>query len=374
MINILAYSAGRSDLDRWQPFIMSLISNKSIYLKFILGDAHFDKNFGLTYKIFKKNYNNFKIRKFKKSESLIKHLINDTVEFEKLLKVKKYDFIILLGDRYEILNLAYLSTIKKIPIIHIYGGAITTGAIDNQIRNAVSKLSHYHLVACSLYKKRLIDMGESKNKIKIIGVPNLKQLTLNKNKYSKNDIESKIGFKISYPTAIITIHPVTLYENESMRILKSIFKLVKEFNINTIFTYPNNDPGSAEIIKSINKFYIDNKKICIIKKNFENDLFASLLNKIDLMIGNSSSGIVESPSFKLPTINIGNRQNGKLIPKNVICCQSNYQAIKKSIIKCLDINFKRKLSNFKNPYESNDNLNLSKIINNLMNNKSLIIK
>lgn len=374
MLNILGYSAGRSDEDRWQPFIKNLESVKSVKLFFILGHAHFDKKFGNSSKILNKKFKNFSKKIFNPSNSISNDLFDDAKEFEKIIFKKKINFIILLGDRYEILNIAYLATIYNLPIIHIYGGAISSGAIDNQIRNSVSKLSHYHLVACKLYKQRLIQMGESKESIEIIGVPNISNLISYKNKFSKEEIEKKINFKLNYPTIILTVHPVTLHKDESLNILKNMFKIIEELKINCILTYPNKDIGHKEIVNELKKFKAKFKDKCILVKSFQEDLLASLFSNVDLMVGNSSSGIVESASFKLPTINIGNRQNGKLIPKNVINCKPDYFSILRSIKKSLTKNYLKKISKYNNPYESKKPLNFEKILTNLRNNKDLLIK
>lgn len=374
MINLLGYSAGRSDEDRWRPFIKNLESIKYVKLFFILGPAHFDKKFGNSIKILNKKFRNFSRRSYNPNNSIADDLFDDAKEFEKIILKNKIDYVILLGDRYEILNIAYLSTIYNLPIIHIYGGAISSGAIDNQIRNSVSKLSHYHLVACKLYKKRLIQMGESRDSIEIIGVPNLSNLVKYKNKFSKKEIEKKINFKLNYPSIILTIHPVTLHEGESLDILKNMFKIIEDLKINCILTYPNKDIGHKEIVNELKKFKVKFKDKCILIKSFQEDLLGSLFSNVDVMIGNSSSGIVESASFKLPTINIGNRQNGKLIPKNVINCKPDYFSILNSVKKSLTKNYIKNISKLENPYETKKPLNFEKILNNLKNSKNLLIK
>tara|TARA_Y200000002_G_scaffold338878_1_gene308511 strand:+ start:435 stop:1562 length:1128 start_codon:yes stop_codon:yes gene_type:complete len=374
MINIVAYSAGRSDIDRWLPFIRDIKSENNINLKFILNQNHFDPNFGSTFKNFEREFNNFKNKKFSRNISIAESMSNDSKEFEKLLKKEKYNFVILLGDRYEILNIAHLATIFNIPIIHLYGGAITTGAIDNQIRNAVSKMSHYHLVACKHYKNRLINIGEDKNRIKVIGIRSLKEMISLKHKYTKEDIKKKFKIDINNKIALITIHPVTLFPNESKLILKNIFKIINEMNLSVIFTYPNKDIGNEVIISEIKKFCKKSKETRIFVKVLEINLFSSLLNIVDIMIGNSSSGIVESASFKLPVVNIGSRQTGKLIPINVINTENKFDKISKSISIALSLNFKKKIAKIKNPYFLRNNFHIGRLIKKLINEKNLIVK
>ena len=374
MIRVLAYSAGRSDISRWVPFIEDLKNNNKIYLKFILSDSHFDKEFGYTYKIFKKLFSNFKNKNHITRQTTTQRINKDAIEFDKITSNNKYDFVILLGDRFEILNIAYMATIKNIPIIHIYGGAITIGAIDNQIRNAVTKLSHFHLVACNLYKNRLIKMGEKENRIKTIGISSLNKMIKLKNHYSKVQLEKILDIKFEHKVSIITVHPVTLHPNESIEMVKNIFKVVKDLKLTAIFTYPNKDQGNEEIIKEINKFCLKNSKNTKFIKIFNDDIFPSLLNNIDIMIGNSSSGIVESASFKLPVINIGTRQSGKLIPKNVINSNNKYNNIKKKVEYGLSNGFKNRIKLIINPYQVKTKTDISKILMKLTKIDNLLIK
>ncbi len=372
MINVLAYSAGRSDQDRWIPFLNSLKKDRSINLFLILASTHFDKKFGNSYKTFKKNSFKFKFRKFKSNNTLIENLFEEAKEFENIIK-SKINYVILLGDRFEILNIAYLATIHNIPIIHIYGGAITTGAIDNQIRNSVSKLSHFHLVACSLYKERLIRMGEDSKRVKVIGINSLHEYILHRKSFSRKDIEKKINFSLKDRVAFVTIHPVTLYPDETKKILKSVFKVIVKLNLRVIFTYPNNDIGSNLIINEISQFCSKNYKDRIFIPMLKLDLFSSILNNINIVIGNSSCGIVECASFSLPVVNIGSRQNGKLIPKNVIISKTDYKNVLYSTNLGLSDKFKKTIKFMSNPYFK-DKFDISKLIKTLNTNKSLLIK
>ena len=374
MIRVLAYSAGRSDISRWAPFIENLKNNNKIYLKFILSDSHFDKEFGYTYKIFKKIFSNFKNKNHITQETTAQRINKDALEFDKITSNKKYDFVILLGDRFEILNIAYMATIKNIPIIHIYGGAVTKGAIDNQIRNAVTKLSHFHLVACNLYKNKLIKMGEKGNRIKPIGISSLNKMVKLRKNYTKAQLEKILNIEFQNKTSIITIHPVTLYPNESVNMVKNIFRLIKDLNLTAIFTYPNKDQGNKEIIREINEFCLKNPKNTKFIKIFKDEVFPSLLNNVDIMIGNSSSGIVESASFKLPVVNIGNRQSGKLIPKNVINSKNQYKNIKTKVKYGLSNVFKNKIKFIRNPYQFKTKTDISKIVIKLNQIDNLLIK
>ena len=294
---------------------------------------------------------------------------NCTKAFAKILKNYKPDIVLITVDRIETLGATIPASIMNFPIAHIQGGEVT-GTIDENIRHAVTKLSHIHLVANEDAKKRIIKLGENKKYIFNVGCPYVDLIKSTK-RMSKKILFKKLNLDINKKTIILIQHAVTTeYGDSKNQIFKTISVLKKldhkKFQIFAI--YSNVDPGSKEIIKQIKKAKFN------IRKNIVSEEFINLMKYSDLLIGNSSCGIREAPSFKLPAINIGSRQNKRLRAKNVIDVDYKISEINDAINYALNNKkFKKILKNVKNPYGDGNasdkivrilkNLNLSKITN-----------
>lgn len=373
---IYAYSAGRSDIDRYYPIVKNLIILKNIDFKLIPSNTHYLKKFGTT-------INEIKIKKI----PIIKRKPKLTFDYEKifltegnfltnLFKKKRPDLLIVFGDRYEMLVAATIAVSFNIPILHLYGGAVTLGSTDELNRHAITKLSNYHLVAHPKYAKRLEQLGEEKWRIKVIGMPELTYLKKLPT-YSYSNLKKKIGLNLKKPTILVNFHPLTKNLENNKKYILNLLESLKNFKYQIIFTYPNADKKNEEIIRSINTFIATekNKRKTIFIKNSGAVLYKNFLEKCLFMIGNSSSGIVESATFKIPSINIGDRQKGKVLPKNVLPCSYDFNDIKKKIIKTQSKSFIKKLKKIKNPYESKlSSKQVAKIIIDLKIDKKLIYK
>tara|TARA_B100000575_G_scaffold291501_1_gene297601 strand:+ start:3639 stop:4784 length:1146 start_codon:yes stop_codon:yes gene_type:complete len=360
MKKILVISAGRSDYDRYYPIIDKLNKKKNIKLYLFLTKAHFHKKFGYTVNFINKKFN---IVKKSNQRSDFKEISEDFVadldDFINTVKRLKPKMLIVLGDRYEMLLGPIACIPKNIPVIHFYGGAVTEGATDELVRHAITKMSHYHFVALSQYKKRLMQMGEESWRIKNIGVHNL-NLIKSMRIMSKSILSKIFNFDFFIPYCLLTFHPVTLELANINSQLKNLIKAIKEHKLNVIVTYPNSDPRHNIIINTLEKQFKNKKKFLIIKNcGFKN--YTSILKHSKFVIGNSSSGIVEAATLKIPSINIGTRQNGKYKPLNVINSNYSKKEITKSVKKALNTNFLKKIRKIKNPYESK--VSLDKIAN-----------
>lgn len=268
-------------------------------------------------------------------------------KFQNEIKNTQPDLIVILGDRFELLSIAYTATIMKIPIAHIHGGEISEGAFDDNFRHAITKLSNLHFVSTEVYKKRVIQLGEQKKNVfnvGSLGVQNLQHM----NFYKKNEIESRLNIKINNKLYIITFHPVTLSKfNESIDNLLTVLNTLK--NSTFVFTAPNIDPNNQAIFKKIKKFVKKNKN-SIFTNTLGQKMYFSCLKICNGVIGNSSSGIIEAPSLKIPTINIGERQGRREMAESVISCMNNKSAINKAFKKINSKKFKEKILHIKNPY------------------------
>ena len=364
MTKIIAYSAARSDTDRFYPFLNSLKKQKKVNLSIAASYIHYIDTFGDTIQHLNKNFNvenrKFKIKSLKDSPSQLgKNLAKEIIYLSSLFKKKKPDILIIMGDRYEILAPVAAAIPFNIPIVHIYGGAVTLGAIDELIRHGVTKISHLHLTAHHQYSNRLVKMGEEKWRIKTVGIPEITNLKKQKN-ISIDNLKKEIFLDLRIKTLLVTLHPTTINFKNIDKEIDNLLKALKKSKFQIIFTYPNSDLGHKKIIKKI-KVFCQKKQQYVFIKNASISLYANLLKKCCAMIGNSSSGIVESASFKLPVVNIGIRQDGKVKPKNVITTNFEEKKILKAINKASSKKFKDMIKNLKNPYEKK--INLQKISN-----------
>lgn len=350
MKRIGVYTGNRADYGILKNLIFELKKIKSIKTLLYTGGAHYSSFFGNTYKEIIKD----KIRINFKSNLRINNIDNTEIlnffsksiaENTKQLKRKKPDIIIILGDRYEAYAFAITAFFLNIKIIHIHGGELTQGAFDDSIRHSISKLSDYHFVTHKKYKKRLIQLGESKKNIFMVGSLGVESFVKFK-KIPKKILFKKHKIPLSKKIALVTFHPETRSKikiKKQIQILLSSLKNLK--NIFLIITYNNQDTYGDYYIKQIIKFNKNNNNSTIIK-SMGSENYYSFLTHVDLVIGNSSSGIIEAPSAKTPTLDIGDRQLGRIKSSSVFNCKLKKNQIVKMIYKIL----KKKNLSYKNEY------------------------
>lgn len=259
------------------------------------------------------------------------------------------DGIMILGDRYEMLAIATTALNARIPIIHIHGGEATEGAADEYIRNAITKLSYLHFASTETYRKRIIQMGEHPDRVYNVGALGVENC-LNVDLYSKEDLERDLQCDLSR-YAVLTFHPVTMENCTAKQQAEILMEVVSQYpDITFICTKANSDQGGRIINKCIEDFSTSYHHI----KLFESlgmRRYLSAVKNAEFVIGNSSSGIIEVPSLGVPTINIGDRQKGRIQAKSIVNCVTEYGAIKSAIDQVLDSNYREKLNGQSNPYE-----------------------
>ena len=351
---IAFFSTSRADYSLISPLLKSLKKDKTIESKLIICGSHLSKKHGYTIKEILQDRNNvnFKFKSYQEKKTNISHSIELIIKgFNKALRKLKPDLIFLPADRYEILGAAYAAYIRKIPIAHYAGGQITEGAWDDSIRHAVTKLSNYHFVSTKNCKRNLLQLGENPKSIFItgsLGIDNIKNLSL----YTIDQIEKKIKFKFQQKFALVTYHFETMSKTKNSDQISNLIKVLKKFNdISFIFTAPNIDRKSIKMIQKIKDFVRSNKKSVFIP-SLGKELYLSILKKSKFVIGNSSSGIIEAPSFRIPTVNIGDRQKGRVMCSSIINCQNTEKEIFTSIKKALNKKFIIKIRRVKSPYGS----------------------
>tara|TARA_Y100000591_G_C21804617_1_gene684082 strand:- start:380 stop:1549 length:1170 start_codon:yes stop_codon:yes gene_type:complete len=376
-IKICVIGSSRATYGYKKNILKILNKDKAFDLKFIVTGMHLSKKHGYSIQdiikdkipIYKKINTNFKTDNEKKHIfSLSKEMLKLSVLFDKI----KPDLVLVTGDRAEMFIAAITAAYMKIAIAHIQSGDLS-GHIDGSIRHAITKISHLHFASCADSKKRVLKMGEQKWRVFNTGAPQLDDFSLH-NKININDFNKYYNIKLSDKFIIIMQHPV-LYENKDAGFqIEQTLKAVENLQIQKIIIYPNIDTGNNKIIKLINKY--KKKNNFIVFKNLKRENFIFLLRKASMLIGNSSCGILEAASFKLPVINIGNRQKGRLQSKNIL----NVDYSKLEILKAINIilkskKFKKKLSKCKNPYgDGKSSIRIVKILKNIKYNKFLLDK
>ena len=364
--NILIISGSRADYYLLSNVKRELDGYKNLRLKLLVtgGASKLKLNNSNKKKYFEKIDIPLKINKDKKitTPKAISEIINKLSNY---LYNKNTDLVILLGDRYEIFGAAIVAHSLGIKIAHFHGGETTLGSKDDDYRNAITQLSDYHFVTCKEHKEKVKNIKNINTNIFIVGSIGVD--SIKKNSFiKKSQIEKKLKLKLQKKISLVTIHPETknmIYSSD----ISNLFSVIRNFpQIDFIFTYPGYDFGFRDIINRIN-----NKKKYNNVHIFENlgqNLYHSLMFHCSFVLGNSSSGILEAPSFKKYTINLGSRQKGRVHAKSVLHADFKKNSIKNLIKKV--INMKSHGNIFKNPHEKSDSIKKSaKIIKNLLNDK-----
>ena len=351
---ICVVTSSRSEYGILKNLILLIKRSKSFQLEIIVTGAHLSKSFGNTIdeiiddRIIVKHKINIDLNKKKRdnSESIINQSSILVKGVYKKLTFIKPDLLLLLGDRFEIFVTAYASLLMNIPIAHIHGGEITTGSIDNVFRFAISKMSNLHFVATKKSKARLIKNDMNKKKVYIVGSPSISDLK-NVKFHSKEYLEKILQFTFQKKNILVTLHPTTKEKIDYKNQIRILLRSLKSFkDIGIIFTQPSNDIGSKYFISQVKKF-VKNNKNCIFVNSLGRESYLSCLKNIDVVVGNSSSGIIEAPSLGCKSLNIGNRQSGREQAESVI--NSSYDC--NEIITKLKVSInKNKKKKYLNPY------------------------
>lgn len=358
MKKLLYVTGSRAEYGIMRRLLKKLDEDKNIQLDIVVTGMHLMKEYGETFKEVEKDFNvieKIDIEIANSNNYDVLHSMSLAMEkFAKFFLNNKYDAVMLLGDRYEILPVAIASAINNIPLIHIHGGEKTLGNYDEFIRHSITKMSKLHLVATDEYRNRVIQLGENPETVKNVGslgVANAMELEL----LSKKELENKLG-NFSKPYFVVLFHPETITEISLEQQTENLISALNKFKdrYDFVFIGSNSDTGSDKIQKIIKNFVDKNNcKRFLSLKNYE---YFSLLKNSQGLIGNSSSGIIEVPSLKIPTINIGNRQLGRVKGTTIIDCSADTEDILKAIEKSQSESYKKILNESVNPYYQENSL------------------
>ena len=329
-------------------------NDQDLELQLIVTGMHLSSEFGLTYKEIEKDFKiDKKIDMLLSSDTSLgisKSMGVAQTYFSEAYNELKPDIVVVLGDRYEIFSAVSSAMISRIPVAHLHGGEATEGLIDEPIRHCITKMSHLHFTAAEEYSKRVIQLGEEPKRVFNVGgvgIENIKRLKL----LTKEEFEKSINFKLNIKNILVTFHPVTLENNTSKKQFQELLNSIDGIeDTNIIFTKTNSDTDGRIINLMIDEYTSKNSDKSIVIASLGQLNYLSSLQYIDFIIGNSSSGLLEAPSFKIGTINIGDRQRGRIKAESVIDCLPDKKNIEEAIKKIYSNEFQKLLKNVKNPY------------------------
>ena len=354
MKKICVVTGTRAEYGLLYWLLKEIEADKELQLQVIVTGMHLSPEFGLTYKEIEKEFKiNKKIEMLLSSDTSVgisKSMGLAQISFAESYDELKPDVVVVLGDRYEIFSATSAAMIARIPIAHIHGGEKTEGAFDESIRHSITKMSHLHFTATEEYKNRVIQLGENPNKVFNVGgmgIENIKRLKL----LTKDEFEKSIEFKLNIKNILVTFHPVTLENSTAKEQFQQLVDAIDELeDTNIIFTKANSDTDGRVINQMIDEYVNKNSNKSVVFTSLGQLRYLSALQYVDAMVGNSSSGLAEAPSFKIGTINIGDRQKGRIKASSVIDCEPNKDSILNSFEKLYSKEFQETLKTTINPY------------------------
>lgn len=352
---IAVFTGTRADYGLLYWLLKDIQENATLTLQLIVSGSHLSPEFGNTFEQIERDSFSIdeKVEMLLSSNSAVgtaKSVGLGIIGYAEALDRLKPDVLVILGDRSEALAIAQTAAILKIPLLHIHGGEITEGAYDDAFRHAITKLSHIHCTATETYKQRVIQMGEMPNSVYnvgAIGLDHIRRSTL----MTPEQLSSDLNFDLNHPYFLVTYHPVTLADEPAIETFNALLTSLEQFpQHNVIITYPNADNGSREIISLIQDYARQSKGKVLAIASLGQVRYLSCVKYATAVIGNSSSGIIEVPSFNVPTVNIGTRQQGRLAAQSVIHCQPDSLSITTAINKAILLLPQLQLTPVANPY------------------------
>lgn len=351
---ITIVTATRAEYGLLKPIIHALASEEKIDANVVVTGAHLSPEFGTTYKEIEKDHINIsrKIEILVSSDTpaaISKSMGLAMISFAEYFEESKPDALLVLGDRYETLAVCCAAMNARIPIIHLYGGETTEGAVDEAIRHSITKMSALHFTSTEVYRKRVIQLGETPERVFCVGAVGVEN-ALKTALLDKSELENAIAFRLDSPYAVITFHPVTLEGDSAEGQFSEVLQALDEHKeMKYIFTKANADADGRIINKMIDSFVGEHENATAFA-SLGTLRYLSALKYAAMVIGNSSSGIVEVPSFGVPTINIGDRQKGRIQAKSVINCAAQKNQILHAIDTASSDGFRKSAAEAENPY------------------------
>ncbi len=353
MKKIGVVTVARSDSGIYLPVMRAIQASSELQLQLIVAATHLSPEFGNTYR-------DIEERGFHIDERIEMTMSSDSPEgvakstglgiisFAQMYSRARPDVLMILGDRFEMLAATTAALPFAIPVAHLHGGELSEGAIDDAMRHAITKMSHLHFATTEAYKNRVIQLGEEPWRVTHCGAPGLDNVhTIEP--WSKAELEERLQLDLGQPTLLVTLHPVTLEYQDTEHHVATLLAALEEVGMQVVFTYPNSDTHGRTIIDAIETF-VDKHTWARAVVNFGPNGYFGMLRHCAAMVGNSSSGIIESATFELPVVNIGNRQRGRIHSFNVVDVEYDRVTLVNAIRKVARDDFRATLRGMKNPY------------------------
>lgn len=354
MRTIGVVTGGRSDYGCLVPILREIEKTPGLGLRLFVTGMHLEKAFGETVRTIEAD--GFPIEEriplslsSDDPSAIVRAMGQALAGFAGVFKRLRPDLLLLLGDRFEMQAAALSALPFKIPVAHVHGGEISRGAMDDPLRHSITKLSHLHFAATEVYARRLLQMGEEPWRVIVSGAPALdhcREVSF----LGKGELEKRLGVSLAVPPLLVTYHPVTLEYEKTGDQVGELFATLEALQHPVLFTAPNADTSHGVIQKGIENFTKRHAAWSWFVSNLGTRAYFSMMKLAAAMVGNSSSGIVEAPSFALPVVNIGTRQEGRLRSENVIDVGYSRQEITAGIQRALSPSFRMRLSGMANPY------------------------
>ena len=351
-ICVITGSRAEYGLLRW--VMQGIKDETSLTLQIIATGMHLSPQFGNTYQEIEGDgfVIDRKVQMLTGSDTpvgIAKSMGNGMIGFADALNELKPDLLVVLGDRFEIFSAVSAALVAQIPVAHIHGGELTEGNFDDALRHSITKMSHLHFVAAEEYRNRVIQLGESPDRVFNVGglgVDNIARTKL----LGKDELERDLQFKFQERNLLVSFHPATLEPDSGVKQMTELLHALNAFpNIGLIFTMPNADTGGLWIADQI-EIYVKSRTNAVSFTSLGAKRYLSVMACIDGVIGNSSSGLLEAPSLRVGTVNVGDRQRGRIQAESVISCEPNRTAIQEAIIKLLSIEFQGKVQKVVSPF------------------------
>ncbi|QDT27796.1 UDP-N-acetylglucosamine 2-epimerase [Gimesia panareensis] len=352
---VCVVTGSRAEYGLLSPLLAALRADDAFQLQLLVTGSHLSPEFGLTYREIEADGYTIdeKVEVVLSSDTpvgICKSMGLGLISFSEAFSRLNPDLIVVLGDRYEIFSAVSAAHISRIPVAHLHGGEVTEGAFDDALRHSITKMSHLHFTSTEAYRKRVIQLGEAPERVfnvGAIGLDNLQRLSL----LSREKLEQDLGFKFNKHNLLCTFHPVTLEHNSSLEQVQSLLNVLEQQpDTNVIFTKTNADTDGRIINQLIDEFVAKQPDRFHAYVSLGQLRYLSMMQFVDAVVGNSSSGIIEAPGFRIGTINIGNRQTGRIKSELVIDCEPTETGIASAFKTLYSSDFQKSRLQATNPY------------------------